>query len=155
MYSSNSQLPIPIPMVAYLWQPSEDFRAHIGLPFQVMYRPCEDLTLDFSYMLLTNIHLRATYRLTDSLRVYGGYDWSNESYLRADRPDVNDRFFYYEQRLTTGIQFTANRHVSLDLSGGYTLDRFYFEGQNLGDRDQNRIDVGAGPFVSLQCQLRW
>jgi hypothetical protein len=154
-YSSNSQLPIPIPGVAYVWMPNEYFHANIGLPFLVMYRPWEDLTLDFSYMLLTNVHARATYRVSAPLRIYAGYDWLNESYLLADRVNTDDRFFYYDQRLTGGVQYFFNRHASLDLCGGYVFDRFYFEGQSLSDDHHNRIDVGNGPFLSLQTQIRW
>src|SRR5262249_14124687 len=61
MYSPMSELPFPLPGVSYQWQPSEDFRVNIGLPFRIMYRPYEDLTLDFSYMLLRTIHAQATY----------------------------------------------------------------------------------------------
>ena len=43
-YANTSQLPFPLPGVAFLWQPAENFRMHLGLPFQVMYRPREDLT---------------------------------------------------------------------------------------------------------------
>jgi uncharacterized protein DUF6268 len=154
-YSSNSQLPIPIPGVAYVWQPSDCFRANIGLPLLIMYRPWDDLTLDFSYMLLTTVHARATYRLCAPLRVYAAYDWENESYLPVDRPNQDDRLFYYDQRLTAGLLFFLNGHLSFDLSGGYVFDRFYFEGRQLSDSHQNRIDVGNGPFVSFQSQLRW
>jgi hypothetical protein len=154
-YSSNSQLPIPIPGVAYVWVPNDRFRANIGLPFLVSYRPLDDVTLDFSYMLLTNIHARATYCIRPFLRVYAGYDWQNEGYLLADRANENDIFFYYDQRLTTGVQYLFNRHASIDLSGGYVFDRFYFQGRSLSDSHQDRIDVGNGPFISLQSQIRW
>jgi hypothetical protein len=154
-YSSNSQLPFPIPGVAYVWQPNDHFHANIGLPFLLMYRPWDDLTLDFSYMLLTNVHARATYRICAPLRIYAGYDWQNESYLLVDRPSENDQFFYYDQRLTGGIQYFLGSHALLDLSGGYVFDRFYFEGRSLSDSHHNRIDVGNGPFLALQAQIRW
>jgi hypothetical protein len=154
-YSSNSELPIPIPGVAYIWQPSEQFRANLGLPFQLVYRPWEDLTLDFSYMLLTTIHARATYRVCKPVRIYGGFDWSNESYLLAGRVNDDDRFFYYDQRLTAGVQVILSKHALLDFSGGYVFDRFYFEGRSLSNDNQNRIDLGAGPFLAVQVQARW
>lgn len=154
-YSPTSELAFPIPGVAYIYQPSENFRVNLGLPFQLMYRPIDDLTLDFSYMLLRSVHARATYRLCDMVRVYGGFDWQNESYFLADRANENDRLFYYDKRLTTGVQFKFNRHFSLDVSGGYVFDRFYFEGASYSDNHQNRVDVGDGPFLSLQGQLRW
>jgi hypothetical protein len=154
-YSPTGELGFPIPGVAYVWQPSDQFRMNIGLPFQLVYRPIEDLTFDCSYMLLRTIHARATYRVCPPVRVYLAYDWSNEGYFLADRPDVNDRFFYYDQRLTTGVQANVGKHVLLDLAGGYVFDRYYFQGQHFSDSDTNRIDVGSGPFVSFQVQVRW
>jgi hypothetical protein len=154
-YSSNSDIPFPIPLIAYIWQPSEQFRANIGLPFQIVYCPTENLTLDFTYMLLTTIHTRATYRVSPLLRVYGGFDWSNESYLLAHRFGENEQFFYYDMRLTAGLQRVLCKNLLLDLSGGFAFDRFYFEGRSLDDENHNRVDVGAGPFLALQLHARW
>jgi hypothetical protein len=154
-YSSNSEIPIPIPGVAYIWQPSDQLRMNIGLPFQIMYRPFENVTFDFSYMLLTSVHARATYRVLPRVRLYCGYDWENESYLPADRIDNNDRLFYYDQRLTGGVEAVVCKNLVMDLSSGYTFDRFYFEGHSFSDRNNNRIDVGAGPFLSFQVRTRW
>jgi hypothetical protein len=154
-YSPLSELPFPVPGVAYIYQPSEYFRANIGLPLQLMYRPIDELTFDFSYMLLTNIHARATYRLAPRIRIYAGYDWNNESYFLADRTNDNDRLFYFDQRLTAGVLFPIAPYASIDLSGGFSFDRFYFEGQHFSDRNHNRIDVGDAPFLALRFQARW
>ncbi len=154
-YSPTSQLPYPIPMVAYMWQPTDNFRANIGLPFQLWYRPIDDLTIDLSYMLLTTVHARATYRVTQPFRVYAGFDWSNESYFLADRLNEQDRFFYYEKRLTVGAQYFFGKQASLEAFGGYAFDRFYFEGKQLSDSHFNRVDVGNGLFVGAQFRVRW
>jgi hypothetical protein len=106
-------------------------------------------------MLLRTVHARATYRLTGRLKVYTGFDWGNEAYLLAGREDNRERFFYYDKGLTSGVRFDVNRHLSFDLSGGYVFDRFYFEGRSYSDRNNDRIDVGNGPFLSLMGQLRW
>jgi hypothetical protein len=89
------------------------------------------------------------------VRVYAGYDWDNESYLPVDRPNENDRLFYYDQRLTAGVQADVRKNITLDLSGGYTFDRFYFIGHSFSDQHHDRIDVGDGPFLSLQVRTRW
>jgi hypothetical protein len=154
-YSPTSELPFPIPGVAFVWHPSEYFMANIGLPFMLLYRPTDDLTLDLSYMLLTTVHARADYRIARPLHVYVGFDWSNESYYPVDRSDDRDRLFYYDKRLTGGVRYLFNPHWSVDLSGGYVFDRFYFEGQSYSDHNQNRIDVGTGPFMALQVVARW
>jgi hypothetical protein len=155
VFSPTSDTPIPIPGVAYVWQPSDNFRMNVGLPFQLMYRPIDDLTLDFSYMLLRTVHARATYRLFSDVRIYGGFDWTGENYYLADRQDRNDRFFYYEKRLSAGVRCDLTRRASLDFSTGYLFDRFYFQGHNYSDSNHDRIDVEDGPFLSAQLQLRW
>jgi hypothetical protein len=154
-YSSNSELPIPIPGVAYVWQVADNLVLNLGLPFMVLYRPTDDLTLECSYMLISTVHARATYRLAKPVRIYAGYDWGNESYLPANRLNDNDRLFYYSQRLTGGVKAYLSKNVSLDLSGGYVFDRYYFEGHSISDSNHNRINVGDGPFLSLQCQVWW
>jgi hypothetical protein len=155
-YSPTNELNFPIPGVAYVWQASDCFVANIGLPFMIFYRPMDDLTLDFSYMLIRTVHARATYRLAPPLRVHVAFDWANELYYLADRANVNDRFFYYDKRATAGVQYVLSPHAALDLCGGYVFDRFYFQGaQFSGDSHNDRVDVGNGPFVSLQFQMRW
>jgi hypothetical protein len=154
-YSPNSELAFPVPGVAFLWQPTDCLRVNVGLPFALMYRPVDDLTLELSYMLVRTVHARATYRACDKVRIYTGYDWMNESYFLADREDLRDRFFYYDQRVTGGMQYFLNRQALFDLSAGYTFDRFYFEGRQYSDQNRNRVDVGAGPFLSLRFQWKF
>jgi hypothetical protein len=154
-YSPTAQLNFPIPGVAFMWVPSEQFRMNIGLPFSVWYHPTEDVTLEASYMLLTTIHARATYRVCQPVRVYIGYDWSNESWFLVDRPAENDRFFYYEQRVSVGAVTNIGRTFLLDVSTGYVFERFYFEGAKSSDTHFNRVNVDAAPLLSLQAALRW
>ena len=155
-YSATGELPIPIPGVAFVWQPSPDFRANLGLPFQVMWRPVEDLTLDFSYMLLTTVHARASYRVCRLVCVYAAYASENESYFLVDRPDSNDRFFHVDQRAASGVLLRFCPQASLDLSGGYVFDNHFFQGKNITNGTGfDRVDVGAGPYASVQLLLRW
>lgn len=154
-YSPTGELSFPIPGVAYVWVPSDQLRMNIGLPFMVMWRPLDDLTFDFSYMLLTTIHARATYRVCPPVRVYAGFDWSNESWYIVPRADDKERLFYYEKRLSVGAQTNLGRAFLLDVSTGYVFDRNYFEGRNYNDRHFNRVDIDGAPFLSLQAQLRW
>jgi hypothetical protein len=154
-YSPTAELNFPLPGVAYLWAPSEQFRMNIGLPFMVWYRPTEDLTLEASYMLLTTIHARATYRVCQPVRVYLGFDWANQSWFIVPRPDDKDRLFYYEKRLSVGAVTNIGHTFVLDVSTGYVFDRFYFEGQHYSDRHFNRVDIDGAPMLSFQAQLRW
>jgi hypothetical protein len=154
-YSPTAQIGFPLPGVAFNWVPSDQFRANIGLPLQLMWRPADDWTLDFSYMLLTSIHARATYRCWGPIRLYAGYDWENEAYLPVDRPEVKDRLFIYDMKLSVGAQAQVGSHWSFDLSSGYIFDRFYSLGTSSALSSSDRIHVNPGPFLALDARLRW
>jgi hypothetical protein len=155
-YSATSEIPIPIPGVAYLLNPSDCFQAVLGFPFaSVNYRPTDDLALSVSYALLTNVNARATYRVAPWLRVYTAFNVENESYFPVGRPDDRDRLFYYDDKVSAGVQCGLGPNWSLDVSSGYVFDRYYFEGRSLSDRNANRIDVGDGPFAGASLQLHF
>jgi hypothetical protein len=154
-YSPTSQLSFPIPGVAFLWNPNPSFQAVLGVPLSLTWKPTTELTLQFNYMLLTNVNARATYRLLPWLRAYAAFTMENESYFPSERVDTRDRLFYYDNRVFGGMMFVVGPRMSVDLSSGYVFNRFYFEGHGLQDSGFNRVDVGDGPYVGLQFQVRY
>jgi hypothetical protein len=157
IYASDQEIlgGLPIPGIAYVYVPSERFKAVIGFPFtSVEVSPLEHLTLEAQYFPLRRVRARATYVVARPLRVYLGFDWDNDHYFRADRQDKDDQLFYYEKRLTGGVRFDL-RHIGFQLLGGYAFDRFYFEGDDYSDRHHNRLDIGSGPFVAAGVAFRF
>lgn len=153
-YAPLSDIPFPIPNISYLWQPSDGLRMNIGLPFRVIYRPWDDLTLDFS-MLLRTVHGQATYRPSERWRMYAAFDLKGQSWFLHDRLNDKERLSSYDKRLTVGVQTTLMGHVSLAVSAGYLFDRFYFTGENFFDTPHDRVEIDNGLFLSLQAGLRW
>ena len=115
----------------------------------------ETLTLSASYIAVRTVDVRLTYQVFRPIRVWVGFDWTNERYLRAGRADPDDRLFYYEKRIRAGAIIGLARQLFVDLTVGYSFDRFYFEGESYGDNDQNRIDVGDGPFAAFRVGARF
>jgi len=155
VYSPVGNLTFPIPGIAYLWKPSDDLQVSIGLPFTVKWKPVEDLTLTFSYIPVTNINARATYRLRDGLEVYGGFEWLNEAYFLADRAVQKDRFLAFEKRLIGGFRWDIWKHAALDLNAGYAFDRYYGEGQNQFSNLRDQVNVSPGAFLGASLLVRW
>jgi outer membrane receptor for monomeric catechols len=153
MYSPSGALNFPVPILSYAWNPSDNFHLNIGLPLALMWKPVDDLTLDLSYTPLTNVNALATYRLSDQLRLYGGYQNLTESYFLADRVNTSDRFFGLEERLVTGVKWDLLRNLKLDVNGGYAFDRRYGEGRNQTSGLYDRVDVSSGAFLGLK--LNW
>ncbi len=155
MYSPTSELPFPVPGVAFNYNPSPQFHANIGLPFLVTWRPTDDWQFQASYMLIHTIHLKAIHRLADRLSVFAAYDWSNETYMLLDRPEENDRFFLYDQRVSMGLQALLAPHWTASVSAGYVFDRFMFEGTSFASQGFDRVNLGNGPFASLNLGVRF
>jgi len=146
---------IPIPGVAYLYWPSDTFKAVIGFPFtSVEYKPFKPLTLEASYFPVRTVRARATYVIFAPLRVFLGFDSDHDNYYLADRGDKDDKLFYYEKRVTGGMRFDL-RHVGIELTGGYVFDRYYFEGERYSERNENRFNVHDGTFVAARLSFRW
>jgi hypothetical protein len=119
------------------------------------YSPVAPLTLSATYIAVRTVDVRLTYQVARPVRLWVGFDWTNERYLLADRADPKDRLFYYEKRIRAGAIVGLARQAFVDVTVGYTFDRFYFEGEDYGERDQNRIDVGAGPFAQIRLGVRF
>ncbi len=155
MYAPMGELRFPIPGVAYFYAPSDNFHMNIGLPFSMMYRPIDRLTLEASYMPIHTIHAKAKYKITDWLSAFAAYDWAYDSYALADRIDINQRFFMYDQRLAAGLESRMGEHCFIELASGLVFDRYSFEGKQWDTTQFNRVSFGGGPFVTLQAGLKF
>lgn len=157
--STNSQVlhGLPIPGGGYFFHPSDDFQAIVGLPFSVIsWKPSRDWQLQFVYAFLTTTHARVSYQPTQKWQLYAGFDWTNENWDRADRPAEQDRFFYYEKKLSTGFLWWIKPNVGFEIAGGWAFDRYFTEVDNgfnlVGD---NTVNVNSGPYILSQLSLRF
>ena len=154
-YAPTSQLWFPIPGVAYRWSPSDELAVTVGLPLSIRWKPFENWQLDATYIPVTNFNAKITRNLGERAALYAGYFAVNESYLLADRVEYRDRFMIFEQRVATGLLLPLAKHLSADLSGGYAFGRYFSEGQNVLGQSGNRLNLGSGPYVGLQVQMRF
>lgn len=147
---------IPIPGVALAFRPSETLHGMVGVPLNSIYwEPIARLSLEGFYAMPRRVHAKIGYRILDPLQIYAGYDWSNDSWYRHDRDEVEERLFYYDQRVMAGVRWDILEQVWVDLAGGFAFERFFYEGEDYGDRGNSRIDVADGPFVMLQVGARF
>jgi hypothetical protein len=147
---------VPLPGAGYWWEPSDKFRAVVGVPFaSLAYTPVEKLSLNLSYFPVRNIQAKASYRISWPLTVFAGFDWRNQRYFRADRDNNDERIFYYEKKVGGGLRLGATKQIALTLEGGWAFDRFYFEGEDYGDREGNRIEVDPSPYGAFKIAGRF
>ncbi|TWU30225.1 DUF6268 family outer membrane beta-barrel protein [Bythopirellula polymerisocia] len=152
-YSPTSQLPYPLPGVAYVWRPSETFTANIGVPFSLNYQPTKTFTLTASYFPLTNFDVLAKWQLNDYWSLYSSYRVVNETYWLDERLDKNQRFYLFDQRVSLGARRKLFAGLSLDVWGGYVFDREVFQSESFSDNRQDEISIDPG-FLGV-VQLSW
>lgn len=152
-YSPTSQLPFPIPGVAYVWRPSEQLTANIGVPFSLRYQPTEAFTFTASYMPLTNVALRASQNLGAAWNLYASYQVVNETYWLSERENTDDRLYLFDQRVTVGLERPLAFGFCLDLSVAYLFDRSIFQAESFSDDRHDVLRIDAGPAANLM--IRW
>ncbi len=158
-YSTNREfLPhVPIPGAGYLYAPSRDFNALVGIPLLfVNYTPVEGLRFRGFYFPIHSVFAGCEYRLSPLIGIFAAFRWENDRYYRAGREDRHDRLFWYEKRVEAGVTLRAVGDLEVVLAGGVAFDRFFFEGESYNDdRTNNRVDVGAGPFIAVRAAARF
>jgi hypothetical protein len=152
-YSPTSQLPYPLPGIAYVWRPDETLDAKIGLPASIDYRPTDDWTFTAAYFPLVNFNATARRRLSDGLSLVASYRTDTQIFFLADRIVDAERFYVFDQRALVGVEQAIAHGFTLELMASYLFDRKLFQGTSFtgGRTDLIAFDPGLG----LSAQLLW
>ncbi|MFM9195155.1 MAG: hypothetical protein ACKOWG_05335 [Planctomycetia bacterium] len=152
-YSPTSQLPYPLPGLAYVWRPSDTFEAKLGVPPAVEWRPTPDWTFSANYFPLVNFNAVARRRLNEDLSLLAYYRSDTEIYFLADRRQDDQRFYVFDQRAAVGLERALSRGFMLEATASYIFSRELFQGTNFSS---NRTDVVQfAPGLGLSVQLLW
>jgi len=146
----------PIPGLAYYYNPSPKFKAILGAPLLALrYRPLKQWAFSLYYMYPRNVDARLTWQPIKRLRLYTGFDWTNQRFYLADRPHTENMLFYFQKRGFLGAGYELGGGLYLNLETGYSFDRLFFEGENYQDRHQERLDLENAWFASLKLGIRF
>ena len=152
-YSPTSQLPYPLPGIAYAWRPDDSFEAKLGAPAAVEWRPDDDWTLSFNWFPLVNVNATIRRRLDDRTALVASYRTDTQIYFLADRVRDDERFYVFDQRATAGIERALGGGFSLECMASYLFDRTLFQGTSFSS---GRTDVVTfDPGLGLSAQILW
>jgi hypothetical protein len=147
----------PLPGLGYWIEHGKQFRAMIGLPFAVDWRPVPRLVLNATYIPIRNVSAKASYKIGERLRAYTSFSWSHKRYLLSDRAIDDERLYSYEKRITAGLEIRLTKFIRVNLSAGYVFDRYYFFGEGFEDRRNDRVDLENGVVLTatLGFAFKW
>jgi len=153
-YSPTSQLPYPLPGLAYAWRPSDSFEAKIGVPAALEWRPDEFWTISAAYFPLVNANVEARRRLGPDWSFVAFYRTDTQIYFLADRPVAADRFYVFDQRAAAGLERSLGGGFTIEALASWLFDREIFQGTNFTSGRTDVIPFAAGPWLSLQLLWR-
>ena len=153
-YSPTSQLPYPLPGVAYAWRPSDSFEAKLGVPASLEWRPDDNWTLSAAYFPLVNVNVEARRRLGSGWEFVAFYRTDTQIYLLADRTLDAERFFAFDQRAAVGLERSLGGGFTLEALGSWLFDRELFQGTNFTSGRTDVVEFDPGPGLSLQLLWR-
>ena len=146
---------LPVPGLAYEFR-SDKLRGVVGFPFvNLTYQPVPEVEGEFGYAALTDVLARVTFLPWQHARLFAAFEWTNQTWRRAGRRVRSDQLFLYEKRLEGGVAWAADPRLSFRLTGGYAFNRYFVENSGFSLTGRNRVDIGSGPFVALQLELRY
>lgn len=136
----------PIPGAAVEYAPARELTVLAGVPFSsVRWRPTEQWSIDASYFIPRQIRAEVGFHPAPPVKLYAGYYWDNQRFFRSNRADRDERLFYYEQRAMAGVRWDITENVWIDAGAGYAFNRYFFEAERWGDRNDARLNIADGP----------
>ncbi len=153
-YSPTSQLPYPLPGIAYAWRPSESFEAKLGVPAALEWKADEFWTISASYFPLVNVNVEARRRLGGDWSFVAFYRTDTQIYFLADRLLDDERFYVFDQRAALGLERSLGRGFTIEALASWLFDRTLFQGTNFTSGRTDLVSFAPGPGLSLQLLWR-
>lgn len=147
---------VPLPGLAYWAQPTPRSMVLLGAPFSLVRWSGESgWGASLHYLWPRTLGAEVTRRVLGQAQAYAGFHLDSESHFLSGRDRRRDRLWYYEKRLEAGVRHDPSPRWGLEVSGGYAFDRYYFEGEDFGDRTRNRASIAGGPFLRAGVKARF
>ena len=153
-YSPTSQLPYPLPGIAYAWRPSDSFEAKLGVPASLEWHPDESWTVTAAYFPLVNANVEARRRLDDDWSLVFFYRTDTQIYFLADRIVDDERFYVFDQRAAVGLERSLGGGFTVEALASWMFDRELFQGTNFTSGRTDVVEFDPGPGLSLQLLWR-
>jgi len=153
-YSPTSQLPYPLPGLAYVWRPTPTVEAKIGLPAGFEWTPDDDWSVSLGFTPLVNATAVLRRRLGAGFSAVALYRTDTETWFLADRVLDAERLYVFNQRIAVGVERIIGRGFALEMTADYLFDRLLFQGTSFLSGRTDVVAIAPGAGISLQLLWR-
>jgi len=145
----------PLPGVGYEYEAGPRLSGLVGFPFNtIRYQPTDWLIFRGQYTFPRTVDAEFAVPMGD-WEAFAGYEWGSDAYLWTKRHDEDDRLYSYEQKAKLGLRSPAflDGAARLEVETGFAFQRYWFVGDDFGDRHDARLGVGDGPYARVQLRV--
>lgn len=146
---------VPLPGFAYFYNPSEEFRAILGVPFAgVFWKPMSKLMISASYLVPYFGQVKVGYSLMGPVQAYLQLRADLDSYRLHGRANKDERLAVTSRDISAGIAYPLEQWASVDMSAGYTFGRAFILAEKYSQRHTaRRLDLADGAYAALKLNI--
>ena len=144
---------VPLPSFSYTYRPSRKFIGVFGLPFvglnwinfpKYMYR---------FFLTPGSVLFYGAQSVVGPYQVFLDASYRVRSFIHVNRTDRENQLFLEEKRILLGITGPVSRKISIRFSGGYSFDRYMYEGNGPWSTGQ-KFSLGNDWIVLSKLSIR-
>lgn len=157
-YSNNRPFlnNIPIPGFVYFHTMTREKALILGFPFVYWMTPVSSKISLRYFGILPWLHkLRLFWTGIDGYEPYIGFEQGPQTYFDSRREERWDRTFWFERKLSTGLEGRLMGIVRYDLSTGLAFDRTLFQARNYSEKKKSSQNFAASPFIGLSLKVNF
>jgi hypothetical protein len=144
---------VPMPLISYR-ERSETAEIELGFPrSSIEFEPADRVTIKGAYVPVVNLTGEVSYRIEESVSVYGSYSRESSAYQLERDPDTR-RFFFEGNRLETGVRYDPHETLRLVAAGGYTFSREFSRGWDVRSEDTVR-ELSNEPYFRAALEVQF
>lgn len=155
--NQRSFLPhIPLPGVMYIYNNQAGMTLFGGIPvFGITYSFTPKVMVSYFTLLPWMHHLKFTYFIDGpSLQLYTEYKIAPEMYKPINYVENEDRVILEDHKAILGIKFPLTEGLSMDVHGGYSLNRKIYQAERPGAHKDWQEHIQDQAFFNAQLGIR-
>jgi hypothetical protein len=137
---------VPIPGFMYFFRRGS-LIGMVGLPVSALqWAPVSPWNFSLS-LFGPSVNAEVSYGERKGLQKFLNFNWGQQSFLRHDRKEKEDRLYVEDKKLAMGLRSPLSRTLSAELLGGFLWDRKVYEGPGFNQPDRGRKDLRDSWFA--------
>lgn len=143
----------PFPFFGIVFQPNDNFEAHIGFPFMRIIWHKENDWKRIAHVTPFGAYFDIEKNLTDDFIYHGRAEYALRSYLYKNRLEDDTRLYYQEMSLEGGIRKELTVTTTVGIAVGYAFDRRLYESKSIYEPRESKTELDSDFYGRIRLEF--